>query len=166
MLFNNKKPPKTHLQLNPNPTIMCYYPLYYHPPPAGLVSALPLQYKSKRKYRMNNFSLHSLQYIGRQIRTKFLTLLWINTKLTDIKIEQLIIAEVQRISEMLGKTFLDCEDIAALSGLGRDNARILMKSKSFPLITVGRRQVVSILAFVTWQMKDYLTGGSTNGYDR
>lgn len=86
--------------------------------------------------------------------------------MTDIKIEQLIIAEVQRISEMLGKTFLDCEDIAALSGLGRDNARILMKSKSFPLITVGRRQVVSILAFVTWQMKDYLTGGSTNGYDR
>lgn len=84
--------------------------------------------------------------------------------LAEIKIEQLISAEVKRISEALGKSFLDCDDIAALSGLGRDNARILMKSKAFPLITVGRRQVVSILAFVTWQMKDYLIGGIPNGY--
>lgn len=83
--------------------------------------------------------------------------------LTEIKIEQLISAEVKRISEALGKSFLDCDDIAVLSGLGRDNARILMKSKAFPLITVGRRQVVSILAFVTWQMKDYLIGGIPNG---
>ena len=86
------------------------------------------------------------------------------SNLTEIKIEQLINAEVKRISEALGKSFLDCDDIAALSGLGRDNARILMKSKAFPLITVGRRQVVSILAFVTWQVKDYLTGEVSNGY--
>ena len=71
-------------------------------------------------------------------------------------IEQIIANETQRICAQVGKSFLDCEDLAKLTGLGRDNTRALMKSKQFPLITVGRRQVVSVLNFVTWQMKDYL----------
>ena len=76
--------------------------------------------------------------------------------LANINVEQLISNETQRIANKLGKSFLDCEDIAKITGLGRDNVRALMKSKQFPLITIGRRQVVSILSFVTWQMKNYL----------
>jgi len=76
--------------------------------------------------------------------------------LAGINVEQLIANETKRISDKFGKSFLDCEDISQITGLGRDNTRALMKSKQFPIVTVGRRQVVSILSFVTWQMKDYL----------
>lgn len=74
----------------------------------------------------------------------------------NTNIEQIIANETQRICTQFGKSFLDCDDLAKLTGLGRDNARALMKSKQFPMITVGRRQVVSVLNFVTWQMKEYL----------
>ena len=73
-------------------------------------------------------------------------------------IEQIVANETQRICTQFGKSFLDCEDLVKLTGLGRDNTRALMKSKKFPLITVGRRQVVSVLSFVTWQMSNYLQG--------
>lgn len=73
-----------------------------------------------------------------------------------MSVEQLIANETQRLSDKFGKAFLDCEDIAKITGLGRDNSRALMKSNQFPIITIGRRQVVSILNFVTWQMKNYL----------
>lgn len=73
-------------------------------------------------------------------------------------IEQIIANETQRICTQVGKAFLDCDDLAKLTGLGKDNTRALMKSNQFPLITVGRRQVVSVLNFVTWQMKNYLQG--------
>lgn len=73
-----------------------------------------------------------------------------------ISIEELIATETKRISELFGKSFLDCEDIVKLTGLGRDNVRSLMKSKTFPIIKIGKRQVVSIINFVTWQMGAYL----------
>lgn len=66
--------------------------------------------------------------------------------------EELIALEVKRLSDEFGKTFLDCEDLVKLTGLGRDNARGLMNSYQFPVTKIGKRQVVSILAFVTWQM--------------
>ena len=71
---------------------------------------------------------------------------------TDINKEELIALEVKRLSEEFGKTFLDCDDLVKLTGLGKDNARGLMNSYLFPVTKVGKRQVVSILAFVTWQM--------------
>lgn len=71
----------------------------------------------------------------------------------QIKIEDIIAKEVARLSEYFGKSFLDCDDLVKLTGLGRDNVRGLMKSRAFPTIKVGKRQVVSILAFITWQMK-------------
>lgn len=80
------------------------------------------------------------------------------TKLTsftgekDIKVEELILNEVKRLSEIYNKTFLDCEDIIKLTGLGRDNVRSLMNNKLFPVTQIGNRKIVSILAFVTWQM--------------
>lgn len=48
-----------------------------------------------------------------------------------------------------------------LTGLGRDNVRALMHSEGFPVMKVGNRQVVSILGFVTWQMRGML--GEDNG---
>ena len=75
-----------------------------------------------------------------------------NSQSVDINKEAVISAEVKRLSEEFGKAFLDCDDIAKLTGLGRDNARSLMNSYLFPMTKVGKRQVVSILAFVTWQM--------------
>lgn len=78
-------------------------------------------------------------------------------------IESIIASETKRISAEYGKSFLDCDDIVALTGLGRDNVRTLMKSKSFPVIQVGKRQVVSIVAFVTWQMSAYCEGACDYG---
>ena len=73
--------------------------------------------------------------------------------------EQLIADEVKRLSAQFGKSFLDCEDIIKLTGLGRDNVRTLMRSRRFPVVKVGKRQVVSILNFVTWQINEN-TGGN------
>lgn len=82
--------------------------------------------------------------------------------LNNIKIEEVIAAETKRLSEMFGKTFLDCEDLIKLTGLGRDNVRLLMRSRRFPVVKVGKRQVVSILNFVAWQIRES-AGGDFNG---
>lgn len=71
-----------------------------------------------------------------------------------VNIEQLIADEVKRLSVQFGKSFLDCDDIIKLTGLGRDNVRALMRSRRFPVTKVGKRQVVSILNFVAWQMSE------------
>lgn len=72
-----------------------------------------------------------------------------------VNIEQLIADEVKRLSTQFGKSFLDCENLIELTGLGRDNVRALMHSKAFPVTKVGNRQVVSILAFVAWQVNSF-----------
>lgn len=81
----------------------------------------------------------------------------------NINVESIIATEAKRISAEYGKSFLDCDDIIALTGLGRDNVRTLMKSRLFPVVQVGKRQVVSIVAFVTWQMSAYCEGVDGNG---
>ena len=68
----------------------------------------------------------------------------------QFNINNLIQAEVDRISTKYGKDFLDCEDLIKITGLGRDNVRNLLRSKNFPTTKVGKRQVVSVLNFVTW----------------
>lgn len=77
---------------------------------------------------------------------------------TTIDINNLIQNEVQRISNKYNKDFLDCEDIMKITGIGRDNVRNLFKSKNFPTTKVGKRQVVSVLNFVTWQVTTNLGG--------
>ncbi len=67
-----------------------------------------------------------------------------------ININELIQNEVNRISLKYSKDFLDCEDLIKITGLGRDNVRTLLRSKDFPTTKVGKRQVVSVLNFVTW----------------
>ena len=69
---------------------------------------------------------------------------------TNLNLNELIQAEVDRISTKYNKDFLDCEDLIKITGLGRDNVRNLMRSKNFPTTKVGKIQVVSVLNFVTW----------------
>lgn len=71
---------------------------------------------------------------------------------TELNRERLIADETARISWRYGKSFLDCDDLMKLTGLGRDNVRALMRSKAFPVTKVGNRQVVSVLAFAAWQV--------------
>ena len=68
----------------------------------------------------------------------------------NIGLNNLIQSEVERISQKYNKDFLDCEDLIKITGLGRDNVRSLLRSKDFPTTKVGKRQVVSVLNFVTW----------------
>lgn len=70
----------------------------------------------------------------------------------DIRVEKIIATETQRLSELFNKSFLNCDDIIQLTGLGRDNVRSMMNSADFPITKIGNRVLVSILAFVTWQM--------------
>ena len=70
----------------------------------------------------------------------------------NIDLNSLIQSETQRISIKYNKDFLDCDDLIKITGLGRDNVRNLLRSKSFPTTKVGKRQVVSVLNFVTWLM--------------
>lgn len=70
----------------------------------------------------------------------------------NIDLNSLIQSETQRISIKYNKDFLDCDDLIKITGLGRDNVRSLLRSKSFPTTKVGKRQVVSVLNFVIWLM--------------
>jgi predicted DNA-binding transcriptional regulator AlpA len=69
-----------------------------------------------------------------------------------VKIEELIHMETKRIAEKFDKEYLDCKDLIKITGLGKDNVRHMMNKKSFPLMKIGKRQVVSILNFVSWQL--------------
>ena len=68
--------------------------------------------------------------------------------------EKIIVDEIKRITDEFHKSFLDCEDIMRLTGLGRENVRNLMRSKSFPTQVVGRRKIVSVSNFVLWFMEN------------
>ena len=57
----------------------------------------------------------------------------------NIDLNSLIQSETQRISIKYNKDFLDCDDLIKITGLGRDNVRSLLRSKSFPTTKVGKR---------------------------
>lgn len=80
-----------------------------------------------------------------------------------MNIDNLIKCEVERISTKYNKDFLDCEDLIKITGLGRDNVRNLLRSENFPTTKVGKRQVVSVLNFVTWQMMNNNISEVQNG---
>ena len=81
----------------------------------------------------------------------------------EININNLIESEVDRLTTKYNKDFLDCEDLIKITGLGRDNVRNLLRSKSFPTTKVGKRQVVSVLNFVTWQVSHNTNCEVNNG---
>jgi hypothetical protein len=74
--------------------------------------------------------------------------------------QDLILIETKRLAELYGKSFLDCDDLIKITGLGRDNVRALMNSKAFPILKVGNRKAVSIISFVSWQLTN-----NNGGYD-
>ena len=69
---------------------------------------------------------------------------------TNININDLIQNEVNRISLKYGKDFLDCEDLMKITGLGKGNVRTLMNRYDFPTTNVGKRKVISVMAFARW----------------
>ena len=81
----------------------------------------------------------------------------------QLNVDNLIKAEVDRLTTKYNKDFLDCEDLIKITGLGRDNVRNLMRSKNFPTTKVGKRQVVSVLNFVTWLTLNNNTSEMHNG---
>ena len=80
--------------------------------------------------------------------------------MNDLKVESLISAEAQRLSEKYEKDYLEFADIVKITGLGRDNVRNLMSRKDFPVTRVGKRRIVSVVAFATWQIQNM---GVNNG---
>ena len=81
----------------------------------------------------------------------------------QLNIDNLIKSEVDRLTTKYNKDFLDCEDLIKITGLGRDNVRNLMRSKNFPTTKVGKRQVVSVLNFVSWMTLNNTTSEVKNG---
>ena len=81
----------------------------------------------------------------------------------QLNVDNLIKAEVDRLTTKYNKDFLTCEDLINIMGIGRDNVRNLMRSKSFPTTKVGKRQVVSVLNFVTWLTLNNNTSEVQNG---
>jgi hypothetical protein len=65
----------------------------------------------------------------------------------------LIRMEVERLTVKYGKESFDCTDLMDMLGIGRDNARALMRSEGFPAISAGGRRVVPVLLFVIWQLQ-------------
>ena len=61
--------------------------------------------------------------------------------------------EARRLAEKYGKDYLNCEDLVSIMGIGKNNARQLFNSSSFPTIEVGNRKVVSVIAFAFWSLK-------------
>lgn len=78
--------------------------------------------------------------------------------MNNIKIEELISAEVNRLSEKYKKDYLDLKDIMQITGLGRDKVREIMSSKQFPSSKFGKKKTVSVVAFVSWQFKNNMNG--------
>ncbi len=75
--------------------------------------------------------------------------MYIYSNNSAVNIEHLIADEVKRLSAQFGKSFLDCDDIIKLTGLGRDNVRALMRSRRFPVTKV-----------VAWQMSENAGGNN------
>ena len=76
-----------------------------------------------------------------------------------MNLDNIISAEIRRITEKYDKEYLDCSDIMKITGLGRDNVRAMMTKMDFPKIRIGKRRIVSVAAFVTWQLTNELRGG-------
>jgi predicted DNA-binding transcriptional regulator AlpA len=64
---------------------------------------------------------------------------------------ELLSREVERLTTKYNKDFLCCEDLMKITGVGRDNVTAMMNDKSFPLVRMGNRKIVSVLSFVIWQ---------------
>jgi hypothetical protein len=60
--------------------------------------------------------------------------------------------EAKRIADKYQKDYLDCDDLAHIMSVGKNNIRRLMNSSDFPTVEIGNRKVVSVLAFSLWSL--------------
>ena len=72
----------------------------------------------------------------------------------ELRIEELISAEAKRLSDRYGKDYLTATDIRKITGLGKDKVRNIMLRKDFPSLNLGKRKMVSVVGFATWQIKN------------
>lgn len=82
-----------------------------------------------------------------------------------MKIEDVINAEIERLSKKFNKDYLDIKDVMQITGLGRDKVREIFNSKNFPLSNYGHKQTVSIMAFVIWQINNNTKGDIFKNYE-
>ncbi len=68
----------------------------------------------------------------------------------ELQDEILIAEEAKRLAERYNKDYLDVDDIVKITGIGKNNARILMNRFDFPTTTIGKRKVISVLSFAKW----------------
>jgi hypothetical protein len=61
--------------------------------------------------------------------------------------------EARRLAEKYGRDYLTCEDLVEILGLGMNNVRHMINGEDFPVIEVGNRKVISVIAFAFWQVK-------------
>ena len=71
---------------------------------------------------------------------------------SDINNGIAIALEAERLANKYGD-FLSCEHLRDILGVGINNVRELMRSKTFPTIKIGNRSVVSTLSFVKWSYR-------------
>lgn len=62
--------------------------------------------------------------------------------------------EAERLADKYDKDCFDSEDLQTILGVGRNNARELMRSKNFPTLNIGGRRVVSAIALAVWMLRD------------
>lgn len=62
--------------------------------------------------------------------------------------------EAERLANKYGKDCFDSEDLQTILGVGRNNARELMRSKHFPTLNIGGRKVVSAIALAVWLLNE------------
>ena len=63
--------------------------------------------------------------------------------------------ETRRLAEKYGKDYFNCDDLAEVMGIGKNNARQLINSSTFPTTEIGNRKTVSIIAFALWSLKGH-----------
>jgi len=76
----------------------------------------------------------------------------------ELNKETFITQEVNRLTEKYGKSYLTYKEIMEIMGIGRDSAKAMLRSNQFQVIHIGNRRMVSVIAFVTWQINNSFGG--------
>ena len=66
-------------------------------------------------------------------------------------------SEARRLAEKYNKDFFDCDDVAKITTVGKNNIGTLMRSDVFPISQIGSRKVVSPLSLVLWSISHFIS---------
>jgi hypothetical protein len=78
------------------------------------------------------------------------------SRLPDSNLSVAIALEASRLSAKYNKDVFGAEDLVQILGVGMNNIRELMRSRTFPTISIGSRKVVSVLGFAAWTVRLYM----------